>query len=149
MARQNSSSSSSYASFVVPSPSDIARTTTIVAPVLHAIPARSTNAYSAFDTSSDSGSDNGSTSSSLQSNNTIKRIDVALLFAPVSVPAIEVEPPRCITYRQLELDADGLHEHDYDWTSYGDAEVDRQVAERRALFTSGKSWADICDDEDE
>ena len=174
MARQNSSSS--YTSFVVPSPSDIARTSTIVAPALHAIPARSTNAYSAFDTSSDSGSDNGSTSSSLQSNNTIKRIDVASLFAPkntktevvpsyptnairvdvtslfspVSVPAIEVEKPRSdITYIQLPLDADGLHEHDYDWTTYGDPEVDRQVAERRALFTSGKSWADICDDEDE
>jgi len=81
-----------------------------------------------------------------QSNNTMKRVDVGSLFSPVLVSVVEKRTD--ITYRQLPLDADGLHEHPYS-ASYGDPEVDRQVAERRALFTSGQSWVDICYDNEE
>lgn len=160
MARQNSSST--YAvPFVVPSPSDIAKT---VAPV------RSTNAYSAFDTSSDSGSDNGSVTS-VPSNISKKRVDVGALFAskntkdevipsyatagirvdvgslfsPVPISTVE---SRSITYEQPELGEDGLHEKEYKWTPYGDTEEDRPFAKRRALFASGRSWADIEYDSD-
>jgi hypothetical protein len=169
MARQNSSS---YASVpfavpfvvplpVVPSPSDITKTV---------VPVRSNNAYSAFDTSSDSGSDNGSLTS-VPSNISKKRVDVGALFASKNtkdelipsyatagkrvdvgslfspVPMTTVES-RSITYEQTELGEDGLHEKEYNWTTYGDPEVDRMVAERRALFASGRSWADIEYDSD-
>jgi len=94
-----------------------------------------------------------------------KRIDVGSLFSPVPVSLVEKRTD--ITYRQftyetptqvvtpsltphsrLVVDADGLQEHPYS-ASYGDPEVDRQIAERRALFTSGKSWAEICYDDDD
>jgi hypothetical protein len=40
-----------------------------------------------------------------------------------------------------------LHEHDYDWTTYGDPEVDCWIAKIRDLFAR-KSWAEICYDTD-
>lgn len=132
-----------------------------------------TNPYSVFGTSSDSDSDSVSVSSKTDSStqstqHRIKRIDVSSLFATsATVPVPCVAPPHTkridvgslfspvtitsITTstrrRPLKLDDDGLHECDYD-PSYGDPEVDRMVAERYALFTSGIPWADICADED-
>lgn len=147
---------------VVPSPSNIA--------------CSSKNIYDVFnaETSSSSVTERTPESSYLQSNrnNGMKRVDIGSLFAPnkdnnaganeyapggirvdvgllVSpVPVYVVEKRTDITYIQLPLDADGLHEHPYS-ASYGDPEVDRKVAEYRALFTSGKSWAEICYDDDD
>ena len=143
---------------------------TTMASSLHA------NPYSVFDTSSDSGSDSGSiTTASLpppppphrrvdvgslfvKSSSVTnvapprsKRLDVGSLFSPVKVADITATIANTIRHRRpfLELDEDGLHECVADYSTFYDPEVDRMVAERRALFTSGKSWADISSEDDE
>ena len=92
----------------------------------------------------------------------VKRVDVGSLFSPVPVSVVEsrsctsmytqftYKPPNVVSPEilQTELGEDGLHEKEYDWSTYGDPEVDRIVAELRTLFASGKSWADICYDDE-
>jgi hypothetical protein len=82
-----------------------------------------------------------------------KRLDVGSLFSPVKVADITATTATTTTIRHrrpfLELDEDGLHECVADYSTFYDQEVDRMVAKRRALFTSGKSWADISSEDDE
>ena len=163
----------------------IARTpiATVVAP---ALPARTNNAYSAFDndSSTDSGSDTDTSYQSgilqftyetpnvvspriLQSNIGKKRVVVSSLFAhssskkatvvcPAKAKQVDVGslfspvPVAIVVSRlcaQPEVGEDELHEYEYDWTTYGDPDVDRMITDIRARFSSGKSWADICYDD--
>jgi len=81
-----------------------------------------------------------------------KRLDVGSLFSPVKVADITATTATTTTIRHrrpfLELDEDGLHECVADYSTFYDQEVDRMVAKRRALFTSGKSWAYISSEDD-
>jgi hypothetical protein len=144
MARQNSASTSSTssASFVVPSPSDLRQVRSEALAKLRTQDLkdcpekiylqrimRSNNTIKRVDV--------GSLFASKKTTDEVVpsyatggiRVDVGSLFSPVSVCDIEVE----------KLSS----------TTYSDPEVDRQIAERRALFTSGKSWAEICDEIDD
>ena len=70
-------------------------------------------------------------------------------FGVLTIPVSKLDTPAYTKPLDDETDDDSeLHEHDYDWTTYGDPEVDRWIAKIRALFASGKSWAEICYDTD-
>jgi hypothetical protein len=132
------------------------------APVL---PTRTKNVYSVFDNDTSSGSDSDSGSNSNSVGISGKRLDVKSLFASKK-PIVEEVPSYATNTKRVDVgtlfsaipvskldtpayDNDSeLHEHDYDWTTYGDPEVDRWIANIRALFAR-KSWAEICYDSDD
>jgi hypothetical protein len=146
-----------------------------LAPALPAptvLPARSKNVYSVFDDDTSSGSDSESKNNSVGVGISCKRVDVKSLFAskkPIveevpsyaantkrvdvgtlfsAIPVSKLDTPANTKPLDEETDNDNeLHEHDYDWTTYGDPEVDRWIANIRALFAR-KSWAEICYDTD-
>lgn len=142
------------------------------APLAPVLPTRSKNVYSVFDNDTSSGSDSDSGSNSNSVGISGKRLDVKSLFASKK-PIVEEVPSYATNTKRVDVgtlfsaipvskldtpaydndtldeenDSDGLHEHDYDWTTYGDPEVDRWIANIRALFAR-KSWAEICYDTD-
>jgi hypothetical protein len=129
------------------------------------LPARSKNVYSVFDDDT-SGSDSESKNNSVGVGVGIscKRVDVKSLFASKK-PIVEEVPSYAANTKRVDVgtlfsaipvskldtpayDNDNeLHEHDYDWTTYGDPEVDCWIAKIRDLFAR-KSWAEICYDTD-